>query len=134
MRHQSRDAAVTIEKWMNPEKPVMSSSNRDGLPRLRESIGRVSLLKAIHECRQIFCCPRNVPTHSNAASSQLTWNNLQSFTRVWVLNYEQALWQSRTELAMRPFDECARCGRLGKIWTTSSARRFDLRAWQESIR
>lgn len=56
-----------------------------------------------------------MPTHSDATSPQLTRNDLQSLMRIRVFDCEQSLRQSRTELAMRPFDERAGRRRFGEI-------------------
>jgi hypothetical protein len=46
-----------------------------------------------------------VPPDCYASLAQFTWNDLQLFIGIWILDCEQAFRQTRAELAMRPFDK-----------------------------
>ncbi len=79
VRHQSRDAAIAIQKRMDPQEAMVNRAYRQNLAQTAQLGRSVCLVKARQETRHAFIRRRHVLANSYINASQLTGNNFVTF-------------------------------------------------------
>jgi hypothetical protein len=97
MGHQPRNAAIPIQKWMYPEKPMVSSSR--GKDRFGLADVPVNLLESSQKAGQGSGTDSDVPANLNVPCPQIAWYDAVAFFGDWVLYPEKVF---RQQLAKAP--------------------------------
>src|SRR5665213_448688 len=102
MRHQARNAAIAVEKWVNPDEAVMRCRRRDYGFGLSE--GAINLFETFQEARHSGRADGDVIADFDIGVTQFTGDYFQAFLRYRVFDPEKIVGQQFAKAAMNLAD------------------------------